>query len=347
MTKIRVMVVDDSVVVRRLVSDALAADPSIEVVATAANGRLALKRLEQLAVDLITLDLEMPEMDGLATLAELRKRGSKVPVIMFSSITTRAAASTIDALTLGANDYVTKPDKLGFDGSRAKIQTDLIPKIKALCSRGGTIAPPIKTIESDAPITAVAIGVSTGGPPALQTLLAAIPATFPVPIFIVQHMPVTFTTMLAARLSQTSPLEVVEVLGPAKAEAGKIYLAPGDFHLVVEKTPTGIMLRTHQEAPECSCRPSADVLFRSVAAAYGASCLGVVLTGMGSDGTRGSEAITKAGGAVIVQDRASSVVWGMPGGVVRAGFAHAVLPLESLALEIIRRARGTSRARVA
>ncbi len=341
--KIRVMVVDDSVVVRRLVSDALASDPSIEVVATAANGKLALKRMDQLEIDLITLDIEMPEMDGLATLAELRKRGSKVPVIMFSSTTTRAAASTIDALSLGANDYVTKPEKLGLDGSREKIVTDLVPKIKALCNRTGSTLPPMKPIEADPPIAAVAIGVSTGGPPALQTLLAAIPATFPAPIFIVQHMPVTFTTMLATRLRQTSPLKVSEVLSPTKVEVGNIYLAPGDFHLVVEKSPSGMMLRTNQEAPECSCRPSADVLFRSVAAAYGANVLGVVLTGMGSDGTRGSEAITKAGGAVLVQDQASSVVWGMPGGVVRAGYAHAVLPLENLALEIIRRARGTTK----
>jgi two-component system chemotaxis response regulator CheB len=332
--KVRVLVVDDSAVVRRLVGDALADEPDIEVVATAANGKLALQRLDRMDCDLVTLDVEMPELDGLQTLAQLRKKYPKLPVIMFSSQTSRAAEATIDALSLGANDYVTKPEG-GLVQMRRCIELDLIPKIKALCMRRVTLVMPIERPESNARVTAVAIGVSTGGPQALQTMLAKIVAPFAAPIFIVQHMPATFTSMLAARLAATSPLPVHEVLAPTRAEPGHIYLARGDHHLVVERG----MLRTHQEAPECSCRPSVDVMFRSVAATYGTGTLGVVMTGMGNDGTRGAEAIRARGGTVIVQDQASSVVWGMPGAVARAGHAQALVPLDGLAEEIQRRVR--------
>lgn len=332
--KVRVLVVDDSAVVRRLVCDALAEDPDIEVVGTAANGKLALQRLERTPCDLVTLDVEMPELDGLQTLALLRKAYPKLPVIMFSSQTSRAAEATIDALSLGANDYVTKPEG-GLAQLRTCIHLDLIPKIKALCLSRITLVMPIERPETEARVTAVAIGVSTGGPAALQTMLGKIVAPFTVPIFIVQHMPATFTSMLASRLAATSPLPVHEVLAPLQIEPGHIYLARGDHHLVVERG----VARTHQEPPECSCRPSVDVMFRSVAAAYGAGVLGVVMTGMGTDGTRGAEAIRTRGGTVIVQDQASSVVWGMPGAVARAGHAQALVPLADLAEEIQRRVR--------
>jgi two-component system chemotaxis response regulator CheB len=194
---------------------------------------------------------------------------------------------------------------------------------------------PIERPEHEAKVTAVAIGVSTGGPQALQTMLAKIAAPFTVPIFIVQHMPATFTSMLASRLAATSPLPVQEVVTPTRVEPGHVYLARGDHHLVVERG----VVHTNQDPPERSCRPSVDVMFRSVAAAYGAGCLGVVMTGMGNDGTRGAEAIRARGGTVIVQDQASSVVWGMPGAVARAGYAHAMVPLDDLAGEIQRRVR--------
>ena len=336
--KVRVLVVDDSVVVRRLVSDALASDPDIEVVATAANGRLALQRLEQTRCDLVTLDVEMPELDGLQTLVQLRKKHPKLPVIMFSTQTSRATAATIDALSLGANDYVTKPEG-GLAEVRERIQTDLIPKIKALCQRRITQSIAVRPVETEAKVTAVAIGVSTGGPPALQQMLAGIRAPFPAPIFIVQHMPATFTTMLATRLAATSPLPVHEVVATTTPEPGHIYLARGDHHLVIDHG----VLRTNQDPPECSCRPSVDVLFRSVAAAYSSGCLAIVMTGMGSDGTRGAETVRARGGTVIVQDQASSVVWGMPGAVVRAGHAHAVIALDDLADEIQRRVRAKPR----
>jgi len=348
---IRVMVVDDSVVVRRFISEVIASDPQLEVVATAANGKLALQRLNQVEVDLVTLDVDMPELDGIATLRELRKRRPGLPVLMFSSATSRAAATTIEALTLGANDYLTKPEGLaGLEAARARLKQELIPKIKALCPAPRTATIPILLdlpAPLTAPVTAVAIGVSTGGPSALHTILSALPAALPVPIFIVQHMPATFTAQLAIRLQQATALAVSEVQVPARVEPGRIYLAPGDFHLVVDKSPGGLTVRTNQDPPEGSCRPAADVLFRSVATAYGAGCLGVVLTGMGADGVRGCEAIKHHGGSVIVQDRASSVVWGMPGAVVKARLADAIVPLDRIAFEITRRIRASTRARVA
>jgi len=336
--KIRVIVVDDSVVVRRVISEVLAEDPALEVVGTASNGKLALAKLEQTPADLVTLDLEMPELDGLQTLAAIRKRSPRLPVIMFSSATRRGAEATIDALSRGASEYVTKPEGAGaLATTRERIKSDLIPKIKALCTRPITM--PIARIRpgTDAAATAVAIGVSTGGPPALHALVAALPV-LPVPIFIVQHMPPLFTAMLAQRLAGAGKLPVVEASAGTRIVPGHVYLAPGDHHLVVDRGA----LRTTQDPPERSCRPSVDVLFRSVAAAYGAGTLGVVMTGMGSDGMRGAEAIREHGGSVLVQDQASSVVWGMPGAVVRAGAASAVLPLDALAGEIARRVKGSA-----
>ena len=376
MTKIRVMVVDDSVVVRRLVSDVLAGDPEIEVVATASNGKVALQRLEQTPCDLLTLDVEMPELDGIGTVIEVRKKYPKLPIIMFSTLTSRAAEATIDALSRGANDYVTKPDGVAnVAAAREKIKGELVPKIKALTGvrttgklpllrssaspaprpttsalpvhRTGVITlptpnRPITGVISVSPprssiVSAIAIGVSTGGPPALQTLIGALPASLPVPVFIVQHMPPTFTTMLADRLTRSSAVPVLEAAAGMKVESGKVYLAPGDYHLVVDRGPMGTFLRTNQDPPECSCRPSVDVLFRSVAAAYGANVLALVLTGMGSDGTRGAEYIRAAGGTVLAQDQATSVVWGMPGSVARAGLAASVLPIGDMAGEIVQR----------
>lgn len=349
--KIRVMVVDDSVVVRRFICEVIASDPHLEVVATAANGKLALQRLNQVEVDLVTLDVDMPELDGFGTLAELRKRRPDLPVLMFSSATSRAAASTIEALSLGANDYLLKPEGVsGLEAARERLKQELLPKIKALCVKPRTSSIPIMIdapVPSAAPVTAIAIAVSTGGPAALHLILSALPADLPVPIFIVQHMPATFTALLAARLQQTTALKVLEANLTSRVLPGHVYLAPGDFHLVVDKSSGGLMVRTNQDPPEVSCRPAADVLFRSVAAAYGAGCLGVVLTGMGADGMRGSEAIKKQGGRVIVQDRASSVVWGMPGAVVRARLADAVVPLDQIAFEITRRVRAATRTRVA
>jgi two-component system chemotaxis response regulator CheB len=353
MSKIRVLVVDDAVVVRRLVSDILASDPEIEVVGTAANGRIALAKIPQVNPDLVTLDVEMPDMNGLEVLAALRKTHPRLPVIMFSTLTQRGAAATLDALALGANDYVTKPANVGsVQEAMQRIREELIPKIKSFCGRKQqpspsvlrllstprtTTPPPTRKTTSPSRVEIVAIGVSTGGPNALADLLPALPGNFPVPIVIVQHMPPLFTRLLAERLNTKSAIGVSEATAGSVLSPGHAWIALGDFHMALERDTRGNRLRLHQGPPENSCRPAVDVLFRSVAEIYGAGVLSVVLTGMGQDGLRGCEQIKEAGGQVLAQDEASSVVWGMPGFVARAGLADKILPLNELAFEITRR----------
>ncbi len=350
MGKIRVMLVDDAVVFRRLVSEELSKDPAIEVVATAANGKIALAKLTHSNPDLVILDVEMPEMDGLATLAEIRKIYPKLPVIMFSALTERGAVATLDALALGATDYFTKPTTVGgLDESLEVIRQQLIPEIKALCLRPATKPPataPASTQKSaqrpqagPVPVEIVAIGTSTGGPNALSEVFSGLPADFPVPIVIVQHMPPMFTRMLAERLSSQSSIRVQEASSGSVLLPGTAWIAPGDYHMIVVRDALQARVLTHQDPPENSCRPAADVLFRSVAQAYGPRALGVVMTGMGQDGLRGCEEIVQAGGRVLVQDEATSVVWGMPGYVARAGLADRLLPLSLIADEIIKRVR--------
>lgn len=350
MTKLRVLIVDDAVVVRRLLADALGGDSALEVAGTAANGRIALAKLAQLNPDLVLLDVEMPEMDGLATLAALRKTHPKLPVVMFSRFTRRGAAATIDALTLGATDYVTMPESgAGAAETLRCVREQLIPKIKQCCappvpaSLSGAPARPVARPElfrPQPPLEVVALGASTGGPNALTALLATLPPDFPVPVLIVQHMPPVFTRLLAERLTTQTSLRVHEGESGMEPRPGYAWLAPGDFHMALTRDSLGgVRLRLHQAAPENSCRPAADVLFRAVADHYGPAALAVVLTGMGQDGLRGCERIRAAGGQVLVQDEASSVVWGMPGFVARAGLADGVLPLEQLGPEIIRRVR--------
>jgi two-component system chemotaxis response regulator CheB len=348
--KIRVLVVDDAVVIRRLVSDELAADPAIEVVGTAANGRIALNKLTHVNPDLVILDVEMPELDGLATLREIRKTHPKLPVIMFSALTERGASATLDALSLGASDYFAKPSSSsGIESSLQVIRDELIPAIKALCGRAGIgVAPPSAPATVAAParprtgtgiIEIVAIGASTGGPNALADVFAGLPADFPVPIVIVQHMPPMFTRLLAERLSAQSRLAVEEGRPNSVLRPGHAWLAPGDFHMTVSRDALQTRIQLNQNPPENSCRPAADVLFRSVAHVYGANALGVILTGMGQDGLRGCELIRAAGGQVLAQDEATSVVWGMPGFVAKAGLADRVMPLSLIASEIVRRVR--------
>ncbi len=346
MAKIRVLVVDDSSLIRKVVSEELAADPQIEIAATAANGRIALARMTQVNPDLVILDVEMPEMDGLAALAELRKTHPRVPVIMFSALTERGAAATLDALALGASDYFTKPSGPGgLDSSRQVIRDELIPAIKALCRDRVAVslpasAPPLVTSPTQGPharVDVVAIGVSTGGPNALAEIFRGLPADLSVPILIVQHMPPLFTKLLAERLSAIGSIPVEEATSGVELRPGRAWIAPGDFHMTVARSASSVRVRLNQDQPENSCRPAVDPLFRSIANSFGANCLAVILTGMGQDGLRGSEAIRSAGGQVIAQDEASSVVWGMPGFVVRAGLADKVLPLAQVGGEIVRR----------
>lgn len=354
MPKIRVLVVDDSVVIRRMVSDVLAGEPDIEVAGAAADGRIALQKIEQVNPDILTLDVEMPVMDGLETLKQLRKTHRRLPVIMFSTLTERGASATMDALALGASDYVTKPANVGSAAAALeKIRAELIPKIRAHVPRATpSMSRPFSMpatqiaqlpfqLGAQRPITSrvevVAIGTSTGGPNALGDLVPLLPPNFPVPVVIVQHMPPIFTKFLADRLSSKSQIPVVEAANHEELLPGHAYIAPGDFHMMVERSKEGVRIRTQQEQPENSCRPSVDVLFRSVADAYREEALAVIMTGMGQDGLRGCGRIREEGGQILAQDEATSVVWGMPGYVANAGLADVVLPLRLIAAEIVRR----------
>ncbi len=345
MTRIRILVVDDSAIIRKLLCDALSKDPELEVIASAGDGRIALAKIAQLHPDLITLDIEMPVMNGLETLVELRKLYPKMPVIMFSTLTETGAAATLSALSLGASDYASKPTTGSPAEAIEAIRAALVPKIKALCAAQYTklqsLSPPRPTVRARVPsnrrIEIVAIGTSTGGPNALAEVLPRIPKDFPVPIVLVQHMPPIFTRMLAERLASRSAIAVQEgsagvVLLPANS-----WIAPGNFHMTVARAGVNWRLELNQDPPEHSCRPAVDVLFRSVAAVCRANVLGVVMTGMGSDGVLGAQHIREAGGEVIIQDEPSSVVWGMPGLVYAAGQADAVYPLDQLGQEITRR----------
>ena len=346
MAPIRILVVDDSVVIRKLLSETLSGDRALEVIATASDGRIALAKIAQLKPDLVTLDIEMPVMNGLETLTALRKLYPKLPVIMFSTLTEHGAAATLDALSLGASDYATKPSNTGSPAlAIERIRAELIPKIKALCGIAPLkVMPPtgsrptLKVREKFKPrIEIVAIGTSTGGPNALAEVLPRIPNDFPVPIVVVQHMPPIFTRLLAERLAGRSAIPVEEGSPGAVLSPGHAWIAPGNFHMKVTRTGLTSRLNLNQGPPENSCRPAVDVLFRSVAAAYGANVLGVVMTGMGSDGVLGAQDICDAGGNVIIQDENSSVVWGMPGLVHASGLDDAAYPLDQLAPEITRR----------
>lgn len=349
MRRKRVLVVDDSVVARKIVSELLASEPSIESVTTAANGRLALEKLSDTRPDLVILDIAMPELDGLATLRELRTRVPDVPVLMFSGLTERAGALTLDALSLGASDYVTKPMASGGAAMQfERVREELLAKARALL----TSTPPPPRPPSLCPaampranplraacVEVLAIGASTGGPSALAEFITALPSDLPVPVVIAVHMPPVFTRLFAERLERTSTLRVREGVSGTQLRPGEVWIAPGDFHLTVVRDGGERCLAVHQGASEHSCRPSVDVLFRSIAAAYGPSCLGVILTGMGTDGLQGSELIRRGGGQIVVQDEASSVVWSMPGAVAKAGLADEIVSIDHMAPAIIRRLR--------
>ena len=364
MPQIQIMIVEDSVVVRKILSNVLSRDPDLNIAGLASNGGLALAKLRTLRPDIILLDIEMPEMNGLEALPEIRKLLPHVPIIMFSTLTERGAEATLDALSLGATDYVTKPSNMDMDSTSGSITRELIPKIRALChlpsvaqvplaDASTPVVPEQRAVIRTRParlcstrIGIVTIGVSTGGPDALARLLPAFPARFSVPIVVAQHMPPIFTSMLAKRLSERCTVPVRECKSGDLLEPGYIWIAPGDYHMVVQEDGGLIRLQTQQGPRENFCRPSVDVLFRSVAGVFGAKSLGVILTGMGQDGLKGCEALCAAGASVIVQDEASSVVWGMPGFVARAGLAEKILPLDQIAGEIINRVAARSLAEV-
>jgi len=354
--RIRILVVDDSVVIRRLVTHALEEDPEIEVVGSAANGLIALLRMPQFTPHVLTLDIEMPVMDGLETLRRLRRDYPQTRVIMFSTLSVRGAAVTLEALALGADDYVTKASNEGsLDSSMKRLREELVPKIKQFFRMPGqgrvpslqesvqaAAAPPLWQCTPSLQKARVrpkilVIGVSTGGPTALATILPQLASGFRLPVLVVQHMPPLFTRFLAERLHSSCQLTVAEARQDDRVMAGKILIAPGDFHLKVAVRGDDIHVNLDQSAPQNFCRPAVDALFSSIADVYGGAVIAVILTGMGHDGLRGVEILKAQGASILAQDEASSVVWGMPGAVANAGLADCVLPLDEIVPEILRR----------
>jgi two-component system, chemotaxis family, protein-glutamate methylesterase/glutaminase len=354
----RILIVDDSAVMRSLLRAVVGVDAGLEVAGAAGDGESALAAIESLRPGLILLDVEMPVMDGVATLKKLRARGHRMPVIMCSSLTQRGAKVTIEALASGASDYVAKPhNQSGREAAIEALSMELLPKIHALTQPArvplpaalvprGTpsgplpFAPPPKSQPvPQAPLAILAIGISTGGPAALDLVLPALPADFPLPTLIVQHMPEVFTRLFAERLNGRCRLQVREAAEGDPVRAGFVYIARGNWHMeVAAATRPGSPPTLHltQAPAENHCRPAADVLFRSLVPVYGPGVLAAVLTGMGSDGLLGCRAIRSHGGCILAQDQASSAVWGMPGAVVNAGLAHKVLPLAQVAPEVVR-----------
>lgn len=366
---VRVMVVDDSAVIRGLITRALETDPGVQVVATVGNGQLAVSQLARTDVDVIVLDIEMPVMDGITALPELLKASPDVKIVMASTLTQRNAQVSIEAMQKGASDYIPKPSSTGEIHGSVDFKRELLEKVKVLGRarrdrrdrnkaagvpeakgapppRAG-VAPPRPSLLSPAapiqlrpfgrmPPQIVGIGSSTGGPQALFAVLGALNPAMRLPIVITQHMPATFTTILAEHIGRVSKRPTAEGKDGEPVEPGKIYLAPGDNHMVVETDGARKVIKLNKNPPENFCRPAVDPMFRSLAAAYGASVLGIVLTGMGADGAKGGKVLAEAGGTLLAQDEASSVVWGMPGATAQTGMCSAVLPVDKIAAEIAR-----------
>lgn len=342
---VRVMLADDSAVIRGLVAKWIDAEPELTLVATAVNGRDAVRLAKEHLPEVIILDIEMPQMNGLEALPELLRAAPKAKVLMSSTLTRRGAEVTLKALTLGAADYVTKPET--GQAAAATFRRELMDKARALGPRrvrpslamapAARPAAPLLNTKLKAPprIDALLIGSSTGGPQALRTLLPEIAGKLKAPILIAQHMPSLFTTILAQHLAQATRMNVVEPRDGAALTPSTIFVAPGDHHMRVTAKYGAPRIELDQSPPVNFCRPAVDPLFMSAAEAYGANVLAVVLTGMGSDGKRGAESIVGKGGAVLAQDEASSVVWGMPGAVAQANLALGVHPIKDMAGAIL------------
>ncbi|RMF14834.1 MAG: chemotaxis response regulator protein-glutamate methylesterase [Alphaproteobacteria bacterium] len=395
------MVVDDSAVIRGFITRYLEEDPAIKVVATAANGLMAVRTLARARPDVVVLDIEMPEMDGLTALPKLLEQDRTVKVVMASTLTRKNAEVSMRSLQLGASDYVPKPESLRAVNASIDFRRELVEKVKVYAAqrrrilglpqpqagghpipgvtgargpakptaRGATVVTARRTPVSQPPVVAaraksgatlpsgeaaeggarivlrrpsplvpeiLAVASSTGGPQALMKLFSGIEKERlkRVPIAVVQHMPATFTAILAQHLERAAGIPAVEGEDGMPFEQGRIHVAPGDYHMVLEKEKGGIVVRLNQDPPENFCRPAADPMFRSVARIYGGKALAVVLTGMGHDGLRGARELVSAGGTLIAQDEETSVVWGMPGAVATAGLCSSVLPLDQMGAKV-------------
>ncbi len=354
---LRVLVVDDTILYRTIVSEILTAIPGVEVVGTAAHGEIALAKVAELAPDLITLDVEMPVMDGLTTLKRLQEIKSKALVVMVSTHTRHGAAITLEALQLGAYDFITKPDGDNPQKNWEILAGKFCPIINAVMAQkilhqtiqgidSETIAVPAaidptpqSATRPSGRIEIVAIGISTGGPNALADLLPRLPADFPAPIVIVQHMPKLFTSALAESLDSKCAIRVVEGESGQLLKPATAYIAPGgrQMRIACGQGQSTYFLEITDDPPENHCQPSANYLFRSVASVYKGQALGVIMTGMGSDGTLGLRLMKRQGAQIIAQDQTSCVVYGMPMEAVKAGVVDVVLPLSDIGAEIMRR----------
>jgi two-component system chemotaxis response regulator CheB len=361
--EVRVMLVDDSAVIRGLIARMIEGEPGLRVAASVGNGQMAVDRLKSLPVDVIILDIEMPVMDGLTAIPKLLEIKPDVKIIMASTLTEKNADISLRALQAGATDYVPKPTATREISGGDTFKHELLEKIRqlGLVSRrppstpGAAAKAPATKVERaarplyDKPIQLrsgsstrpriLAVGSSTGGPQALFKLFKDVRPEINMPVVITQHMPATFTTILAEHIAKASGWPCAEASDGMPLQAGHIYVAPGDYHMTVEKSGTGMVIRTNQNPPENFCRPAVDPMLRSLAAEFGGSVLAVILTGMGHDGRDGAKVLVEAGGTVLAQDEASSVVWGMPGAVATAGLCEAVLPLGDLGPHIMNKLR--------
>ncbi|WP_421781114.1 protein-glutamate methylesterase/protein-glutamine glutaminase [Kiloniella litopenaei] len=365
----RIMVVDDSAVIRGLLTRILESDPHVSVVESVSNGEIAVKRLENHNIDVVVLDIEMPVMDGLTALPKLLQVKPDVQIIMASTLTRKNAEISLKAMRLGAADYIPKPTSSGELTKASDFKYELVEKVKALgqVARTGQKAPLPSATKGEPSTTSgsavkskteaavssslypsksitlrkdtitkpdiLAIGSSTGGPQALFDVLGNL-GTITQPVVITQHMPATFTALLAEHIARVSSMPSKEGEDGEVLKGGHIYLAPGGYHMVFEKQGVNTVIRLNQEPPENFCRPAVDPMLRSLSKIYGSRLLVLILTGMGSDGLRGSEVVTGAGGSVIAQDEQTSVVWGMPGAVATAGLCSAVLPIKEMASNV-------------
>ena len=360
----RVMVVDDSAVIRGLVGRWLAADAAVQVVASCPNGKVAVTDAARMRPEVVVLDIEMPEMDGITALPKLIAAVPGLKVIMASTLTLKNADISLKALAAGAADYIPKPSSTAEMTGADVYKRELVEKVKALGAAfrqatGGRGAGPQPLamrkpagLYGSQPIAlrkftpqrrqVLAIGSSTGGPQALFGLFRELKGKLDVPVLITQHMPKTFTTILAEHLRRIVGGPCDEAKDGEPLKPGQIYIAPGDFHMTVVGTGAARAIRLNQDAPENFCRPAVDPMLRSLVQAYGSGVLAVVLTGMGQDGLKGSRALGETGAALLAQDEASSVVWGMPGAVASAGLCHAVLPLDRIGAAIVKVLQGGS-----
>ncbi|MBD3346536.1 MAG: chemotaxis-specific protein-glutamate methyltransferase CheB [Chitinivibrionales bacterium] len=354
---LRTLIIDDTIIWRKLVSDIAGEFADLEIAGTAPNGEIALKKMEQNPVDLVFCDVHMPGLDGVETLKRIRDECPQTLVVMMSGISTRNADVTIRALQMGAIDFIRKPDGRAPEENRERLRKDIASvlrlarikintmgidkRVSGKVQKSAALAGAVTKAPVPRSFAIVAVGVSTGGPEALSKLIPTLPASLPVPVLLVQHMPPSFTRSLSESLDRKSALTVVEAEEHMEVKKGTVYIAPGGRHMTVREKDKKVVIGLNDSPPENSCRPSVDVLFRSVANLYGnRGVLAAVLTGMGSDGAAGVRALKRKGCFCITQEEKSCVVYGMPRAVDEAGMSDLSIPIESIA-EIMARKTGS------